>query len=138
MDTNRAQPITVHLPPEILRQVRSAAKRRRVTPDAVIAETLGSLLPAETDVSTRDVRSRVQRMLRESKDELMRKSARQLPEHASARLSELLAANGERKLSQAEERELDNLIDESERIAFDSLAARWALKSLDSSDGRDA
>lgn len=135
MAANATQPITVHLPPDILRQINAAAKRRHVTPDRVIAEALGSLLPAESNEASRDVRIRTQRMLEESREELERKSNLRPPDRSAARLSELLAANGERKLSSSEERELDRLIEESERIALDSLAARWALKSLAQSDG---
>jgi hypothetical protein len=135
MGANAAQPITVHLPSDILRQINSAAKRRHVTPDRVIAEALGSLLPAENDASARDVRMRVQRMLQEPREELVRKSSAHLSKHSGARLTELLAANGERKLSPSEERELDSLIEESEQIALDSLAARWSLKSANRSDG---
>src|SRR5262249_44816909 len=117
MAASTTQELTLHLPAELMERIQQAASRQQQSPDHVIYEILSISLPPLHRGKQSAMLTLAENLRSLPKSELQRKAEGWLPETDQKRLEELLSFNQERALSEAEARELEQLLSKIETVA---------------------
>jgi hypothetical protein len=122
------QPVTLHLPEEILKRAQQAAQALQRPLEEVLTATLAATLPDVTDAPA-SMQAELARMTWLSNEELWQLARSQMPTEAQTRLEALSQRQAEATLTPAEDQELDQLRQTYGQITLRKARA-YALLSL--------
>jgi hypothetical protein len=120
------QEFTLHLPEDVIEMLRRAARERRETPDAIVAEALRFSLQPVRQEALRRLKGHIQQQAL-SKPEVRAHLVASFTDEEQERLSQLLERNRTEALSTEEQAELQALFDRIEAVATEKAAAIWLL-----------
>jgi hypothetical protein len=121
------QEFTLHLPEDVIEMLRRAARERRETPDAIVAEALRFSLQPVRQEALRRLKGHIQQQQALPEAEVRAHLAASLTDEEQERLSRLLERNRSDELSTEERAELQALFDRIEAVATEKAAAIWLL-----------
>jgi hypothetical protein len=121
------QEFTLHLPEELIEMLRRAARERRETPDAIVAEALWFSLQPVRQQALQRLRDQIRRQQAQSETEIRANLETHLTGTEQERLSQLLDRNRTQPLTVEEQAELQALFDRIEAVATEKAAAIWLL-----------
>ena len=128
MALETTQEITLHLPTELVERIEQAASQSHRPAEKVVAEILETSLPPLRTRLPDSPEEFIAKFRDTPKEELERMTRRWFPEDKSKRLSELVELERERPISEAQEAEIDDLLDQIVNNAVENAAAQWLLK----------
>ena len=107
--------------------VRRAARERRETPDAIVAECLRFSLQPVRQEALRRLKDHIRQQEAQSEPEVRAHLDARLTEAEQERLSQLLERNRTEELTAEERTELQALFERIEGVATEKAAAIWLL-----------
>lgn len=119
--------LTLQLPAELVEQIQETAAERQQSVDKVVTDLLGDTLPSRGRRIALPLRPLVEHLENLPDSELHRKANAWFPDADQNRLTNLLAERHERSLTEAEEQEIEALLDKVQMIAMESAGAKWVL-----------
>lgn len=128
MAVDTTQDITLKLPTELAQRIQLAATQSHRSADSVVTEILDISLPRLRKRLPGSPEEVVAKLSGSSKDELEKIAQRWFPEDKSKRIQELTELSGEQTLSETQEAELEDLLDQVVINAMESGAAKLLLK----------
>src|SRR5260370_36837418 len=108
------QEFTLHLPEDVIELLRRAARERRETPDAIVAEALRFSLQPVRQEALRRLKGQIQRQQAQSEPEIRAHLEAHLTGAEQKRLSQLLERNRAQQLTAEEQAEMRALFDRIE------------------------
>ena len=127
MTAPTTQEFTLHLPEDVIEMLRRAARERRETPDAIVAEALRfSPQPVRQEALLR-LKDHIQQQQAQSEPEVRAPLEVHLTGAEQERLSQLLERNRTQPLTAEEQAEVQELFDRIEAVATEKAAAIWLL-----------
>jgi hypothetical protein len=127
MAATTTQEFTFHLPEDVIEMLRQAARERRETPDAIVAEALRFSLQPLRQEALRRLKGHVREQQAQSEPEIRAHLEARLTEAEQERLSHLLERNRTQPLNSEEQAEMQALFDRIEAVATEKAAALWLL-----------
>jgi len=121
------QEFTLHLPEDVIEMLRRAARERRETPDAIVAEALRFSLQPVRQEALRRLKGHIQQQQAQSEPEMRAHLEAHLTRAEQERLSQLLERNRTQPLTAEERTEMQALFDRIEAVATEKAAAIWLL-----------
>ena len=118
---------TLHLPEDVIDLLRRAARERRETPDAIVAEALRFSLQPVRQEALRRLKGPIERQQAQPEPEIRAHLDAHLTGAEQERLSQLLEQNRAQSLTAEEQAEMQALFDRIEAVATEKAAAIWLL-----------
>ena len=128
MATDMTQDILLKLPKELAQRIERAAAESHRSLDSVVTEILDISLPRlrkRLPISPEELEAKFRDT---PTSELQKMTQRWFPEDKTRRIQELTELSGEQTLSETQEAELEDLLDQVTINAAEGAAARWLLK----------